>query len=312
MDVTRANYVEAETDRYMVEQQAMSEVNVFSHNPPVDRENQIVIRSNRDVMYSTAVVDVSDGATFTVPDSGRFQIIHAMDEFHLTHAVIRAGESRTLTVDDLTGGSYVYLLSRTQIGDDLEEAVEAQRAMRIDAASSNPYVGKGWDEADVLLMREQLVNEYVEGKATIKEHLSFGATLDDVDPESYLYAAAVGWGGLPSHTAQYLPKVTGQGSAAPQQLTIPKPDLRWEQHGFFSLTTYDTAGWIVEEDFYIDHKRMRDDGDSYTFFLNVPNEPASITVAEGWTGVLRFYLPRHELDFIEYIDSLRSIAPQPI
>ena len=26
----------------------------------------------------------------------------------------------------------------------------------------------------------------------------------------------------------------------------------------------DDAGWIVEDDFYIDHRRMRDDGDSYT------------------------------------------------
>jgi len=57
---------------------------------------------------------------------------------------------------------------------------------------------------------------------------------------------------------------------------------------------------------------MRDDGDSYTLHLNVPDEPASITVREGWTGVLRFYLPRHVEDFIGYIDSLRDIAPEAI
>jgi hypothetical protein len=312
MEVTRENYVEAETDRYMVEQQAAAEINTFSHNPPVDRDNQIVIRSNRDVMYSTAVVDVSGGVTFSVPDTGRFQIIHAMDEFHLTHRVIPAGHTETMTPDDLTGGSYVYLLARTQIGDDLEGAIEAQHAMRIDAASANPYVGKGWAQADVVAMREQLVADYLEGRATIHEHLSFGATMDDVDPESYLHAAAVGWGGLPAHTAQYLPKITGGGSATPQRMTIPKPDLRWARHGFFSLTTYDDAGWIVEDDFYIDHHRMRDDGDSYTLFLNVPDEPASITVQEGWTGVLRFCLPRHVDDFIGYIDSLRDIAPEAI
>lgn len=312
MEVTRENYVEAETDRYLAEQQAKAGVNVFSHNPPVDRFNQIVIRSNRDVMYSTAVVDVSAGAEFSVPDTGRFQIIHVIDEFHLTHRVIPSGCTAAITTSDLTGGSYVYLLARTQIGDDLDAAVAAQHGLRIDAASARPYESKGWAESDVVAMRESLVADFASGRATIKEHLAFGATMADVEPVSYLHAAAVGWGGLPPTTAQYLPKFAGGGSAAPQRLSIPKPDIEWDRHAFFSLTTYDAAGWIVEDDFYIDHRRMRDDGETYTLFLNVPDEPASISVQDGWTGVLRFYLPRSPDDFIDYIDSLRAISPEPV
>ena len=144
----------------------------------------------------------------------------------------------------------------------------------------------------------------------IIEHKSFVSTLADADPESYLYAAAVGWGGLPAHTAQYLPSITGQGLDTPQMITVPKPDLDWDAGGFFSLTTYDADGWIVEDNFYIDHNRMQDNGDSFTIYLNTPDQKNSVKVREGWTGVFRFYLPKDESAFIDYVESLRKIQPE--
>jgi hypothetical protein len=310
--VTKENYVQAETDLYLYEQQEKSPVNTFEHADMVTQENQVIIRSNRDVVYSRAIVDISEGVTFSIPKRDAFQVIHVIDENHLTHRVIRAGETVTMGTDDVTGGTHVYLLCRTQITDDLEETKAAQKAMKIEAKSSKAYVPKGFKKKDVEAMRKKLVGEYNAGKAKIIEHKSFVPTLEDADPESYVYAAAVGWGGLPSHTAQYLPKVTGQGSDAPQQITIPKPDLDWDNGGFFSLTTYDSTGWIVEKNFYIGYKDMQDNGDSYTIYVNAPDKPNSITVQKGWTGVLRFYLPRNEQEFIKYIDSLRSIRMQPI
>ena len=56
---------------------------------------------------------------------------------------------------------------------------------------------------------------------------------------------------------------------------------------------------------------MQDNGDSYTIYLNCPDKENSVTVREGWTGVLRFYLPKNELKFIDYIESLRSIKAEP-
>jgi len=310
--VTKENYVQAETDLYLYEQQAKSGVNKFEHADMVTMKNQVIIRSNRDVVYSRAVVDISGGVTFSIPPRKAFQVIHVMDENHLTHRVIRAGETVTMGPDDVTGGTHVYLLCRTRITDDLKETSAAQRAMKIEAKSSKPYKPKGFKKEEVEAMRKKLVTEYNEGKATIIEHKSFVPTLADADPQSYLYAAAVGWGGLPSHTAQYLPKITGQGSDAPQQITIPKPDLDWDKGGFFSLTTYDSDGWIVEEKFYIGHGDMQDDGDSYTIYVNAPDEANSITVQKGWTGVFRFYLPKDELAFIKYIDSLRAVKMQAL
>lgn len=305
-DVTKENYVEAETDWYFSGVQNKTGVNTWMHDAPVSIDNQQVIRSNRDVVYSIAIVDVSKGATFTVPDSDHYQIIHLMDELHLSHQVVSRGESLTITSDDING-EYVYLLARTKIAGD--DTAERQAQLKIDANSARPYQGKGFSEKDVTEMRNKLVMEFVEGKVKILEHKSFVKTYDQADPTSYVYATAVGYGGLPSYEAQYLPYVVGGGSdKACQTFNMPKPDLDYDNGGFFSLTTYDTAGWIVEDNFYIGHEDMKDNNDTYEIAFNCPELSHSIDVQEGWTGVWRFYKPTNEMAFIDFIESIRTIS----
>lgn len=308
--VTMDNYVVAETDWNFAGQQAKADVNTFTHDEPVTMDNQSIIRSNRDVMYSRAVVDVSEGATLTVPPRDNFQIIHVIDENNLTNLVIKAGESVTIGPDDVTGGTHVYLLARTRLSEDLEESKAAQKAMTIEANSASPYKPKDFDEAEVVAFREKLVQEYVDGKAKIIEHKSFGRTMNDVDPTSYVYAAAVGWGGLPYDTAQYLPALAGQGDDSCQKYTYPKPDLDWEDGGFFSLTTYDSAGWIVEDNFYIGHEDMEEQDGNVIIYLNCRDNETSLTVQKGWTGVLRMYLPTDPDAMIKYVDEIRTITPE--
>lgn len=90
------------------------------HDDPVSKDNQQVIRSNRDVVYSIAIVDVSKGATFTVPSSDEFQLIHIIDEAHLFHQVVLNGESLDVSADDIEG-EYVYLLARTRDNGDYKD-----------------------------------------------------------------------------------------------------------------------------------------------------------------------------------------------
>ena len=70
--VTVDNFVRAETDRMLAALQAdAGGVNVFRHNrAPTSIDGQTVIRMNRDTLYSFAIVDISEAATLTVPDSG--------------------------------------------------------------------------------------------------------------------------------------------------------------------------------------------------------------------------------------------------
>ena len=60
--ITSENYVQAETDWNFAGQQAQAGINAWTHNDPVTKDNQTIIRSNRDVVYSLALVDVSEGA----------------------------------------------------------------------------------------------------------------------------------------------------------------------------------------------------------------------------------------------------------
>ena len=121
--VTDQNYVQAETDWNFAGLQAKAEINTWIHKGVVTKDSQTIIRSNADVVYSIALVDVSKGVTFTVPkrENGALQLIHYIDENHLTHGVVYAGESKTVSSKDLTGGDYVYILARTKVSDSLEE-----------------------------------------------------------------------------------------------------------------------------------------------------------------------------------------------
>jgi len=161
------NYVVAETDWYFNGVQEKVGVNKWMHDDPVSMDNQQVIRSNRDVVYSIAIVDVSGGATFSVPPAGpdndAFQIIHIMDENHLFHKVVRRGESVTINADDLTTGTHVYLLSRTKDNGDYKDTKRRQALLKFTAKSNKSYVSKGFDEKDVIAYRRQLVQNVMTG-----------------------------------------------------------------------------------------------------------------------------------------------------
>jgi len=308
--VTSENYVPAETDWNFAGQQAQADINTWTHKDPVTEKNQTIIRSNADVVYSLALVDVSKGATLSIPkrENGKLQLIHYIDENHLTHGVIYAGESVTITPDDLTGGNYIYILARTKISESLEETKAAQHSMRIMANSSKPYPSKGYASEEVETFRKKLIGDITSGKVKIYGSKAFGATLADVEFESYYYASAIGWGGLPPQHAQYTAFVKGQGSDGKcQTITIPKPNLDYENGGFFSLTTYNAESWIEGDQFYIGHERMKDNGDgTMTIDFNC-DTPNSVTVGEGWNGTFRLYKPVNVQETIEMIETMESI-----
>ncbi|MEP4076327.1 DUF1254 domain-containing protein [Haloferula sp.] len=287
--VTEENYVVAESDWYFAGVQKKAGVNTWMHDDPVSKDNQQVIRSNRDVVYSIAIVDVSEGATFTVPPSDEFQLIHIIDEAHLFHQVLLNGESLEVNADDIEG-EYVYLLARTKDNGDLKDTKARQTALEFKAKASRPYPSKGFDEKEVVAFREMLVDRINAGEEIVEGHNAFGKTLKDVDPHNYLYAAAYGWGGLPMTTAQYVPVQVKSDEA--QTWTIPKPDLNWSKKGFLSATFYGADGWIAEDDFYISHNDMKDEGDHYSFTTNGKKGPGNATVEKGGNFLIRMYLPK--------------------
>jgi hypothetical protein len=302
--VTKENYVIAESDWYFSGVQNKVGVNTWMHDDPVSKDNQQVIRSNRDVVYSIAIVDVSEGATFIVPNSNEFQLIHIIDEAHLFHQVVLNGETLHVTADDIEG-EYVYLLARTRDNGNFKDTKARQAQLRFEAKANRPYPSKGFDENEVIAFREMLVNEINSGKVKVEGHNAFGKTMDDVDPHNYLYAAAYGWGGLPMTTAQYVPVQVKSNKC--QRWTVPKPDLNWENKAFMSATFYGSDGWIEEEDFYIPHTDMASTEDTFSFTTNCKKGPGNATVESGGNFLIRMYLPNDPAAVKKTADAISRI-----
>jgi hypothetical protein len=307
--VTMENYVVAESDWYFDGVQKKVGVNVWMHDDPVSKDNQQVIRSNRDVVYSIAIVDVSKGATFTVPKSNEFQAIHIIDEAHLFHQVVLNGQSLTVNSDDIQG-EYVYLLARTRDNGDAADTKTRQRALKFEAKADRPYKTKGFDADEVIAFREELVRQVNAGEQPIAGHDAFGKTIADVNPHNYLYAAAYGWGGLPMTTAQYVPLQVSSSDC--QSWTLPKPALDWNSNGFMSATFYGADGWIHVDDFYIPHSEMKDNGDTLSFTTNCEKGAGNATVVKGGNFLVRMYLPSDPWKVKETADSMYSVKGAPV
>lgn len=307
--VTMDNYVVAESDWYFAGVQEKAGVNHWIHDKPVSKDNQQVIRSNRDVVYSIAIVDVSQGATFTVPESNEFQIIHIIDEAHLFHQVVKNGESLVVNAEDIEG-DYVYLLARTRDNGDLADTKARQQALKFDAKANRPYQAKGFDAKEVVAFREELVRQVNAGEQPIAGHDAFGKTLADVNPHNYLYAAAYGWGGLPMSTAQYVPLQID--SEACQVWRFAKPELDWDNNGFMSATFYGADGWVKVDDFYIPHSEMKDEGESFSFTTNCAPGPNNASVEKGGNLLIRMYLPVDAWEVKKVADAMYSVKGQVI
>ena len=99
MLVTPDNFIRAESNVYMAGQVKDGAFGQFKHTrepAPVDR--QLIVRLNRDTIYSSAVFDLDAGpVTLTLPDPGeRFLSALLINEDHYNPHVFYGGGTHTL------------------------------------------------------------------------------------------------------------------------------------------------------------------------------------------------------------------------
>lgn len=303
------NFVQAETTNYFNKIQDQAPVNTFLHQGTMATvEMQNVIRQNQDTMYSFAVVDVSEGATFTLPERDIYQSIHIIDINHMMPSVIYSGESITITPDDVTAGEHVYVIVRTATKDyteaGLNETRQAAEAVEIRANSAKPFEGVDYNQESLTELRDKLIDDMNNGLLTAPTYV-VGRNFDEVHLESYRIAAAAGWGALPAKHAMYTPLVPGQGSSECSTYTLPKPDLDFDNGGFFSLTTYDNKGWIVKDHYALNNNQASTNEDgSITLHFNCEGQPNNIDVVEDWTGIIRLSKPNSVQAITHYVSDL--------
>ena len=110
------NFVRAETDRMFAALSARAPMNVLVHHrEPASIDEQPVIRRNHDTLYSSAIVDISEGATLAVPDAGdRYLSVMIVNSDHYINDVLHAAGDHELTVDRYDT-DYVLVAVRTLV-----------------------------------------------------------------------------------------------------------------------------------------------------------------------------------------------------
>ncbi len=160
---TMENVVRAETAKYLAGEQIVSGTDTFRHERQgIQVDNQTVIRSNFDLIYSYGVFDVSNGLTITVPEYDLYHIVQVYDENAVTIGVVYAGETLELKPVDCTFGHHVYLFMRTEQRSldekGMDELHSRQDAVEVFAGSSQPYESAvQYDVASFNKLRDELI-----------------------------------------------------------------------------------------------------------------------------------------------------------
>ncbi|MDZ7614289.1 MAG: DUF1254 domain-containing protein [Flavobacteriaceae bacterium] len=304
-------YKVSETDFNINRSLAKAPINEWAHQEDVSYvKTQQVIRENQDVIYSSAVVDVSQGATISLPKGKTYQVIQIIDMQNYTVKTVYPGESITLTPDNLTYGNYVYLNMRTrkksldQAG--LDDAHKRQRAAIIQAKSSIPYTSP--DIVIPLEKMEEIRTVLIDDmkKGLLKNTSNIMGTPTNTDPQGHLYATAYGWGGLPIEDAGYLDLVNNtkveNGKCLPSKITFKPADLNFEKGGFWSITTYNEEGWLAEDKAAISNSTAVPNADgTYTIHFNNPNEKNNVNTSTPFSALLRSYVPKSKASIIDFL-----------
>ena len=311
LNVSDFAYKVSETDFNIKNSLEKAPINEWAHQDDVSYvKTQQVIRENQDVIYSSAVVDVSEGARISLPKGETFQVIQIIDMQNYTVKTLYPGESIELTPDHLTYGNYVFLNMRTRKKsldqEGLDDAHRRQRAATIEAKSAKPYVTP--DIVISLNQMEEIRNLLIEDveNGLLKNTSNIMGTPLNTDPQGHLYATAYGWGGLPIEDAGYLDLVNNtkmeNGKCLPSKITFKPADLNYEKGGFWSITTYNIEGWLAEDKASISNSTAEPNEDgTYTIHFNNPNEKNNINTPSPFAALLRSYVPQSKNSIIAYL-----------
>jgi len=280
----------------------------FRAPTPLDKQN--VIRMNRDTLYSTVILNLSQPATVIMPEAGgRYMSLHVVNQDHYSFAMTKPG--RYELTEDNVGTRYAYLIIRTFIDAadpaDIKAANNLQDEIMIEGGSQDPPDLPNWNVDHMLIARDALNTL---AKLGASNEGAFG-TKDETDPIKHLVFTAAGWGGLPlSNTFAELGMVT-KNDGTPHVLTAKDVPV----DAFWSVIVYDVDGFIPENSLGVY---------SFNNVTAQPNADGSITIhfggcddgrinclpiSDGWNYGIRMYEPRQEI--LDGSWSFPAIEPIP-
>ncbi|QBY02906.1 DUF1254 domain-containing protein [Thalassotalea sp. HSM 43] len=247
--VDENNYPVMETSRQMLKNQDLVGVNNLLHKrelTPTDK--QPVVRMNRDTYYSMALVDVSKGATITLPEipDGKYMSLEVVTEDHRVQAMKYGAGTYNLTTHS---GEHVYLIVRLDATFTKDEVRKYQDQISISANSNNKFDAVAVDKASFDKTEDALK---AQAPLMLKENpldATFGMFTDPRDDskemftkQKYAVGAAVGWGGaqLRDNIYELSPNFADDKC---YQMTFEDP----QNDAFWSITVYDQKGFMFKD-----------------------------------------------------------------
>ncbi len=254
-----------------------------------DPKDRTIMRINFDTIYSTAVVDLTEDAVLTMPETnGRYQTAWIITDEHYNPMAFVEPGTHTLTQENV-GRRYATIVVRTQANTadpaDLAIANDLQEQLKLDQKDKGSYVASNnWDMEEILAMRARY--QEIQKQEGITADVMFGKK-GEVPLQEHNVGTAAGWGGFTAERAVYpfyFPE-----STEPQTLTLKEVPAK----AFWSITVYDAGGYPQGDIYNINSQ------------FAVPNEDGSVTIHfggdkdavnymdifEGWNIALRIYEP---------------------
>lgn len=302
VSVTADNFTRAETDTYFanIVKQAGNPGKFFHRREIEPIDDQIVIRGNRDTVYSAAVFDLDAGpVTVTLPDAGgRFMSMIVIDEDQYTLAVYYGAGSHTFSRQQI-GTRYLMLALRTFVDPnnlaDVKTVHALQDAVKVSQQAAGSFEIPNWDPVSHKKVRDALLVLY----GTVPDQNRMFGTKEQVDPIRRLIGSAGGWGGNPDTEAKYLNVNPSRNDGKTVYKLAVSGDV--PVAGFWSITVYDADGRFQknEYDAYsvndITAKKSADGFVGVQFGGCDGKIPNCLPTMPGWNYMVRLYRPRAEI-----------------
>ena len=247
------------------------------------------MRINFDTLYSTAIVDLTEDAVLTMPETdGRYQSAWIITDEHYNPMAFVEPGTYTLTQENV-GRRYATIAVRTQVNvadlEDLAVVHKLQDQLKLEQKSSGAYIpSHNWDVEEVLAMRAKY--QRIGKEEGITSETMFGKK-GEVALKDHNVGTATGWGGLTPERAVY-PTLYGE-STEPQTLTLKDVPT----NAFWSITVYDAEGYPQGDVYNINSAFAvpEADGSVIIRFGGDENAPNYMDIFDGWNIALRIYEP---------------------